>query len=75
MDFKVVLRLLGKLIMAFAGIVFMPFLAALVYDRDNIHVFAWTLAIAIILAKTMMYYGSRKSNQRLRLREAIEVVG
>ena len=75
MDFKVVLRLLGKLIMAFAGIVFIPFLAALVYDRDNIHVFAWTLAIAIIMAKTMMYYGSRKSNQRLRLREAIVVVG
>lgn len=75
MDFKVVLRLLGKLVLAFSGIVLMPFLTAVAIDRDSVPIFAWTLGISLALSRIMAYYGSKKSNQRLRLREAIAVVG
>lgn len=75
MDFKVVLRLLGKLVLAFSGIVLMPFLTAVAIDRDSVPIFAWTLGISLALSRIMAYYGSKKSNQWLRLREAIAVVG
>lgn len=75
MDFRVVLRLLGNLCIAFAAIMFLPFCTAVFFDSDNIFNFTVTLAITLGLAKLLLHIGSKKRKQRLRLREAIAVVG
>lgn len=75
MDFKIVLRLLGNLGLAFSVIMAIPFLSSLFVDRENCIVFASTLCITLILSKVFLYFGSKKNQQRLRLREAIAVVG
>lgn len=75
MDFKIVLRLLGNLGLAFSVIMSIPFLSSLFLDRENSIVFASTLCITLVLSKVFLYFGSKKNQQRLRLREAIAVVG
>lgn len=75
MDFRVVLRLLGNLGLAFFLVMLLPFLAAIFVDQENIINFASTLLIVLLVSKGLLYFGSQKSKQRLRLREAIAVVG
>ena len=75
MDFKLVNRLLGKLTLAFCAVLVIPLLAALVADQEHIWIFAFSLIASLTVASLFNIYSSNRSRQRLRVREAIAVVG
>lgn len=75
MDFKIVCKLLGDLGLTFSAIMLIPFFAAYFYDPGSLNVFSSTLCTALFISIILLSYGSRKRNKRLRLREAITVVG
>ena len=75
MDIKVVLRLMSKLSLAFSAVIIVPLLAALFKDRDNVWLFAVTLIVSLAMALIFQSCGSQKSAMRLRVREAVAVMG
>lgn len=75
MDGRLVNRLLGKLCMFFSLVLFIPLLTALVKDQEHIWTFAFTLLISSIVTSIFMIYGKNPQRKRLRIREAIAVVG
>ncbi len=75
MNFKLVNRLLGKLTMAFCGILLIPLLAALLVDPEHVWIFGFSMVVAVTVASILSIYSSERSNQRLRVREATAVVG
>ena len=75
MDFKLVNRLLGKLTMAVSAVLLIPLLAAFYADREHIWIFAFSLIVCVTVASFLNLYSSKRSRQRLRVREAIAVVG
>ena len=75
MDFKLVNRLLGKLTMAVSAVLLIPLLAAFYADREHIWIFAFSLIVCVTVASFLNLYSSKHSRQRLRVREAIAVVG
>ena len=75
MDFKLVNRLLAKLTLAFCGVLVIPLLAALTVDQEHVWIFAFSLITAVTVASFLNLYSSNRSRQRLRVREAIAVVG
>ena len=75
MDFKLVNRLLGKLTLAFCAVLVIPLLGALLKDQDHVWIFAFSLIGSLTVASILNIYSSNRSRQRLRVREAIAVVG
>lgn len=75
MDFKFVSRLLAKLTIAFSLVLMLPLLAALLIDRQNAWIFFFTLIVTITIASCFSEFGSERPRQRLRVREALAVVG
>lgn len=75
MDAKLVCRLLGKLSMAFSIVLLIPFFTALMKDQDNIWIFALSLLSSVTISSLFNIYGTKRRRQRLRVREAIAVVG
>ena len=75
MDFKLVNRLLGKLTLAFCGVLLIPLVAAMAVDQEHVWIFAFSLITAVTVASFLSLYSSNRSRQRLRVREAIAVVG
>lgn len=75
MDFKLVNRLLGKLTMAVCAVMLIPLLAALYADHEHIWIFAFSLITSVTVASFLTLYAGTRSRQRLRVREAIAVVG
>ena len=68
-------RLLGKLTMAVSAVLLIPLLAAFYADREHIWIFAFSLIVCVTVASFLNLYSSKRSRQRLRVREAIAVVG
>ena len=75
MNFKLVLRLLGLLSKAFSAITIIPLLIAMAVDHEQIIVFLETLMISVGVSRLFLYYGTKKTTQRLRIREAMAIVG
>lgn len=75
MDIKVVLRLLSKLSLAFSAVILVPLAAALLQDRENVWIFAVTLLASLLMALIFQATGSQKSAMRLRVREAVAIMG
>ncbi len=75
MNLKLVLRLLGILGLAFSLVVMIPLCASLAVDREHAGIFLETLCISLLLSGVLFYYGAKKAQQRLRVREAYAVVG
>ncbi len=75
MDIKVVLRLLGKLSLAFCAVILVPLAAALLQDRANISVFAATLLLGLSVTLIFQACGSQRRIGKLRVREAVAVMG
>ena len=75
MDFKLVNRLLGKLTLAFCAVMSIPFVAALIADQEHLWIFAFSLIASLTVASFLNLYSTNRSRQRLRVREAIAVVG
>lgn len=76
MDLRLVLRLLGKLGMAFTAVMVVPLLAALIVDRSHLSIFIITVALSLSMSRAMLHYGRfGRSKQRLRIREAFAIVG
>ena len=75
MDFKLVNRLLSKLTLAMCGVLIIPLLAALYADREHIWIFGFSLIASVTVASFLNLYASERARQRLRVREAIAVVG
>ena len=75
MNYKLVLRLLGLLTKAFAVIVIVPLLVSLAVDHEHIMVFLGTLLISLGVSRLFLYYGTKKTTYRLRIREAMAIVG
>jgi len=75
MNFKLVLRLLGLLGKAFSIVTIVPLLISLAVDHEHILLFLETLLISASVSKLCLYYGTKKTTQRLRIREAMAVVG
>ena len=68
-------RLLAKLTIAFSSVLLVPLIAALIADRDHVWIFIFTLITTSTIASLFNLFGSRRPRQRLRVREAIAVVG
>ena len=75
MDSRLVNRLLAKLTIAFSSVLLVPLIAALIADRDHVWIFIFTLITTSTIASLFNLFGSRSPRQRLRVREAIAVVG
>lgn len=75
MDSRLVMRLLGKLLIAFSAVLLLPLETAIFYDHNSIWIFVTTLTVALLMAFIMTKQGLNKPRQRLRVREAIAVVG
>lgn len=75
MDSRLVNRLLAKLTIAFSSVLLVPLIAALFADREHIWIFIFTLITTSTIASLFNLFGSRRPRQRLRVREAIAVVG
>lgn len=75
MDSSLVNRLLGKLILAFSLVLFIPLVAALMVDKANVWIFAFSLITSLTVASLFHIYGVERKHQRLHVREAIAVVG
>lgn len=75
MDSKLVNNLLAKLTWAFCALMLIPLLAAFVADRQHVYLFAFTEIVCITVASCFSLYGQSRPRQRLRVREAIAVVG
>ncbi|WP_304158889.1 TrkH family potassium uptake protein [Phascolarctobacterium succinatutens] len=75
MDSRLVNRLLAKLTIAFSCVLLVPLIAALLADREHIWIFIFTLITTSTIASLFNLFGSRRPRQRLRVREAIAVVG
>lgn len=75
MDARLVNRLLGKLTIAFSLVLLLPLAAAIAADREHIWIFAFSLIASVTVASVFNLYGSQRLRQRLRVREAIAVVG
>lgn len=75
MDSRLVMRLLGKLLKAFSAVLVLPLIAALIYDQEHVWIFAATFSVSLLLSTLLISSGNDKPRQRLRVREAIAVVG
>lgn len=75
MDARLVNRLLGKLTIAFSLVLLLPLLAAIAVDREHIWIFAFSLIASVTVASIFNIYGTQRPRQRLRVREAIAIVG
>lgn len=75
MDRGLIFRLLGQLSVAFTGILVIPLLAALIEDFEHVMLFVWSILCSGILAFIFLSVGGSRTNQRLRTREAVAVVG
>lgn len=75
MDSRLVNRLLGKLTIAFSLVLLLPLLAAIIADQEHIWIFAFSLIASVTVASIFNIYGTQRMRQRLRVREAIAVVG
>lgn len=75
MDFRFVSRLLAKLTLAFSLLLLVPLLAALIKDKEHIWVFMFCLVTTSTIASLFNIFASTRSRQRLRVREAVAVVG
>ena len=75
MDSRLVNRLLGKLTIAFSLVLLVPLLAAMIADREHIWIFAFSLIASATVASIFNIYGTQRQRKRLRVREAIAVVG
>ncbi|MCD7974397.1 MAG: TrkH family potassium uptake protein [Phascolarctobacterium sp.] len=75
MDLKLVFRLLGMLGMAFSLVILIPLIASFIIDQEHMIVFLGTLCISLVISGIFLFYGARKTKQRLRIREAFAVVG
>ena len=75
MDFKLVNRLLSKLTLAMCGVLIIPLLAALYADMEHMWIFGFSLIASVTVASFLNLYASERARQRLRVREAIAVVG
>ncbi|WP_405381606.1 TrkH family potassium uptake protein [Phascolarctobacterium sp.] len=75
MDSKLVNSLLGKLTIAFGLVMLIPLIAAAFYDPEHMWIFAVTLVFVATVASIFSIYGKSRLHQRLRVREAIAVVG
>ncbi len=75
MDLKLVFRLLGMLGMAFSLVVLIPLIASFAIDQEHMVVFLGTLCISLIISGIFLFYGSGRTKQRLRIKEAFAIVG
>ncbi len=75
MDPSLVNRLLGNLTLAFTLLLFVPLAAAIIADPEHIWIFVFSLIICHTIASLFGMYSTKRLNQRLRVREALAVVG
>lgn len=75
MDARLVNRLLGNLTIAFSLVLLLPLFAAIVADQEHIWIFAFSLIASVTVASVFNIFGAQRMRQRLRVREAIAVVG
>ena len=75
MNYKLVLRLLGMLVKAFSVIAIVPLVISLAVDHEHIIVFLGTLLISLGISRLFLSYGTKKTTHRLRVREALAIVG
>ena len=75
MDSRLVSRLLGKLLSAFSLVLLVPLLVAAIVDQKHIWIFFGSLLMAQALSLGLSIHGSSVTRQRLRVREAIAIVG
>ena len=75
MNHGLILNLLGNLCIAFTCINLLPLCASLLYDFASLPMFLGTMVFSGGLAFFFKRYGKYKENQRMRIREAVVVVG
>lgn len=68
-------RLLAKLTIAFSVVLVIPLIAAIFVDKEHIWIFIFSLISTITIASLFNLFGNKRTHQRLRVREAIAVVG
>lgn len=75
MDFRVVMRLLGKLAMAMAALMLIPLLYACIYENKEILSFIGSIFITLGVSFFLQFFGIESQRQRLRVREAAALMG
>lgn len=75
MDSRLVARLLGKLLSAFSLVMLVPVLVACLVDQKHIWIFFGSLLISQVMSVGLGVHGQSATRQRLRVREAIAIVG
>lgn len=75
MDFRFVSRLLAKLTIAFSLVLIFPIFAAAAVDREHVWIFVFSLITTSTIASLFNIFASSRPRQRLRVREAVAVVG
>ena len=65
MDSSLVNRLLGKLILAFSLVLFIPLVTALMVDKAECLIFAFSLITSLTVASLFHIYGVERKHQRV----------
>lgn len=75
MNYRLILNLLGNLCIAFSTIICLPLVVALIHHSSSVPIFLGTMVLSGVIALICKRYGDMKQNQRMRVREAVIVVG
>lgn len=69
-NFPVVLRLIGWLLIIEAGLMILPLVTALIYHDSSIEGFSWSISITLVIGAGLAF-GVKPKNHELMTREAI----